>query len=240
MKRPDPSTGGSRKVDAGPTAWQLLARLSRADTPRSHRIADGSVPTQAEGYDLLRTQMLVATTARDWTCLAIAQAGPSGAAAAVTAVNLALSEARRPHRKVVLADLDAVAQPVSHLLRVAPPLPPSPTPPAGPTLLCHAVNDRLALLRIAAHRDEAAVTLLSPDFHRQLDGAMDDLTPDIILLHLPPLLSGDAGLAGLDLAQAVLLVIDGRADTAERIRTAQARIAARCPVIGIFLHDAEA
>ena len=42
-----------------------------------------------------------------------------------------------------------------------------------------------------------------------LSALMSDLAPDVTLLVLPPMLEGDAGLAGLPLADTLLMVSDG-------------------------------
>ena len=55
--------------------------------------------------------MLPEVTERGWTRIGVSQASP-GPASSLTALNLALSEARRPDRHVLLIDLDIAHQPV--------------------------------------------------------------------------------------------------------------------------------
>jgi len=214
-------------------AWQNLTDIPLPSTgARATLIADGSDRRAAKGYDLLRTQTNAALIAKGWNIIAIAQSRSQGKASAVTALNLALSEARRPGRKVVLVDLDLERQPISRLLDSPPP-----TPEEGLTL--NSVTERLALVRVAAHEGEMTEMLMDPKFHEQLENRLPELDPQIILLHLPPLLDGDAAIASLNLAHTVLLVIDGCADTAADVRHAEKRIGTRCPVLGLFLYDAE-
>ncbi|CAM3211194.1 hypothetical protein PANO111632_08175 [Paracoccus nototheniae] len=199
-------------------------------------IADDKNPERAEGYDLLRTRILAGTAAQDWTRIGITQAKGSALAAPLTALNLALSEARRPARRVVLIDLDIARQPVLARLGAAPP---TPRPGRGAVWHGQRLTDRLALLTIAAPAVEAATLLLSEAFQADLMQRLASLAPDITILHLPAMLAGDAGLAALPLCQTVLLAIDGRADTAPDLRACERRIGETRPILGLFLHDAE-
>lgn len=197
-------------------------------------IADDRNPARTEGYDLLRTRILAATAAQGWTRIGVTQARGRGLAGPLTALNLALSEARRPDRRVVLVDLDLARQPVLRRLGAVPPV-----AGTGPRWHGHRLADRLALLSIAAPATEAATLLLADRFQGDLAQRLAALGPDIVILHLPPMLAGDAGLAALPLAETVLLAIDGRADTARDLRACEARIGETRPILGLFLHDAE-
>lgn len=221
------------RSEGADSPWSALSPLAQEGA--CHRdVADGSEdPAATEGYDLLRTQMQQACAAREWTRIAVAQAGADGHAAAATALNLALSQARLPHRGVVLVDLDLERQPVSRLLSAS-------LPSGAVEISAAAISARLALLRVTGTRAlGAAETILSPAFRSALDRQIGQMQPDLVLFNVPPLLAGDAGLAALELAHAVVLAIHGRADTAADVRLAETRIAGRCPLLGLFLFDAE-
>lgn len=195
-------------------------------------IADDLNPDRTTPYDLLRTRILPEITEHGWTRIGLAQARP-GHAAALTALNLALSEARRPDRRVLLVDLDLAAQPV--LTRLGQ------TAPAAtePSFLMRALTPQVACLTVAAPPRAAAITLLSPQFQIRLDEQILAHAPDLTILNLPPLLAGDAGLAAMPLVQTVMLVIDGRRDTAAMLRRCEGHVTRHCPLLGLFLHNAE-
>lgn len=194
-------------------------------------IADDHGRARAKSYDLLRTRILPEITERAWTRIGVAQA-VSGPASALTALNLALSEARRPGRRVALVDLDVTQQPVLGRLGQAPLA-------EGPAKW-RALTERAALLSIPAPAEGASTMLLSARFAEELSDRLAQLAPDQVILHLPPLMEGDAGLAALPLTQTVLLTIDGRRDTAGVLRRCEEFVTRHCPLLGVFLHNAEA
>ena len=222
-----------RAAEQPPLRGHLRPLVLPDDGDRRALIADGPNHPRADAYDLLRTRIATAAGQRGWARIGIAQTRAADAGPR-TALNLALAEARRADRRVVLVDLDIARQPVlalmgGHAGRDAP-----------GALEGWAIAPNLALLTVPAPAAEAATTLMREGFRTGLSAAIDDLAPDIVILHLPPLLWGDAGLAGMDLAQAVVLAVDGRADTAADIRRCEARITDICPLLGVFLHDGEA
>lgn len=221
--------------DGRPRAWAGLLPLALPQRAGLRAvIADEKNPDRAEGYDLLRTRILAGTSALGWTRIGVTQAQGASGAAPLTALNLALSEARRPERRVVLVDLDIARQPILKLLGAS-------VPPAAPMMSWqgHALNDRLALLTISAPASDAATMLMSDLFQAELAQRLASLDPDVAILHLPALLTGDAGLAGLPLAQTVLLAIDGRIDTGADLRRCERLIGETRPILGLFLHDGE-
>nr|WP_111299612.1 hypothetical protein [Paracoccus saliphilus] len=195
-------------------------------------IADERNLERAEAYDLLRTRVLPEASARNWNRIGISQARP-GPAGPLTALNLALSEARRPERRVVLVDLDFARQPIRARLG-------APAPSAEQRVHVARLAERLALITIDAPAAESATLLLDQPFRMELESVMASLAPDFIILHLPPILQGDAGLAALPLVQSVLLAIDGRSDKAADLRRCEAYVTPCCPLLGLFLHDGEA
>lgn len=232
--------GGNSGYQAGAHRyWAELPRLAMPRNPdRRAAIADEGNLAAAAPYDLLRTRLLGEMTAREWTMLGVTQAGNS-AAAPLTALNLALSEARRPGRNVVLVELDVAQQPILGHMGGDITSGAATATGGGAQFRAWRLADRLALLAIPTPPSEAAIRLLDPDFRTRLDDSLSRFAPDVVILHLPALLTGDAGLAAVSLAQGVLLVVDGRSDTADSLRGCQARLGESCPVLGLFLYDAE-
>lgn len=215
---------------------QTWADLPRIELPQKAglraAIADAQNPDRAEAYDLLRTRVLPEASARNWNRIGVSQARP-GPAAPLTALNLALSEARRPERRVVLVDLDFSRQPIRARLG-------QPAPAARQRVHMARLTEQLALVTIDAPAAEAATLLLDQTFRMELEVAQTSLAPHFTILHLPPVLQGDAGLAALPLVQSVLLAIDGRKDRAADLRRCEAYVTPSCPLLGLFLHDGEA
>ena len=80
--------------------WDAMPRLDLNQAQRKQpEIAHQGHPA-ADGYDLLRTRILGEVAEREWTRVGVTQAA-TGRAAPLTALNLALSEARRPKRSIV-------------------------------------------------------------------------------------------------------------------------------------------
>lgn len=241
--------GKGLDMDGGKSGYRAGAERDRAELPRldlegarrrQPQIAHAAHPG-APAYDLLRTRLLGEMSSREWTRLGVTQSGV-GRAGPLAALNLALSEARRPGRSIVLVDLDIARQPILGQLGAA--TGPQPAPGEQPglsdgTFTLWQLAERLALIAVPAPPVEAATRLLDPDFQDRLDEALAKLSPDMVILHLPPLLAGDAGIAGLPLVQGLLLVVDGRSDTAARLRDCQSRIGETCPILGLFHFDAE-
>lgn len=214
-------------------AWSALPQIEMPQKAALRAlIADDHGPERSRSYDLLRTRMLPEVTERGWTRIGVSQASP-GPASSLTALNLALSEARRPDRHVLLIDLDIAHQPVLARFGQA-------GAPAGPLFRACTVTPRLAFATVQAAPDLAAITLLSPQFQQALSEMIMGMAADVTILHLPPCLSDDAGLAALPLVDTVLLTIDGRRDTAADLRRCEAHVTRHCPVLGLFLHNAEA
>lgn len=213
-----------------PLAWPQGAGLRRrlAGGPPGHPGLAATHP-----YDVLRTRALHVMADSHWSRLGVTQSSP-GPASAATALNLALAAARRPDQRVALVDLDLERQPVLGLLGQ------TLTAPNGPTRSCRSrVQPNLALISFAAAVGRGSETLLAEQFHRHVADLLAELTPDLVVVHVPPILAGDAGIAAIEMVDTVLIAVDGTQDTAATVRGAERLVAARRPVLGLFLYDAE-
>lgn len=214
-------------------AWSELPQIEMPQKAALRAlIADDLGSERSRSYDLLRTRMLPEVTDRGWSRIGVSQAKP-GLASSLTALNLALSEARRPDRHVLLIDLDIFHQPILARFGQA-------GAPTGQLFRVRTVTPQLAFATVQAAPDSAAITLLSPQFQQALTDIITRMAADVTILHLPPCLSDDAGLAALPLVDTVLLTIDGRRDTAADLRRCESHVTRHCPVLGLFLHNAEA
>ena len=65
------------------------------------------------------------------------------------------------------------------------------------------------------------------------------LAPDVTLLLLPPMLEGDAGLAGLPLAHTLLMVADGTTTVAGDLKSCDRLNEDGPPILGVVMVEAE-
>ena len=177
-------------IPAGPdSSWRSLPPLvlQHAGALKG-RLADGRSRVSTEPYDVLRTRAAFAMSASGWTRLGITQTR-HGSAAAATALNLALAEARRPDRRVALLELDLEN---SGLLRLTGHQ--MPQDATGPQRAMMKLRDNLALIAFSAPKNRAAETLLDLRFQEEVAETLRRFDPDVVLLHLPPALLGDEGM----------------------------------------------
>jgi Mrp family chromosome partitioning ATPase len=108
-------TPGTESVDravsaGGPHGDVTASRFERLELKPRHLqanriIAHDTADPRTKSFDMLRTQVLQTMDAKKWRFLAVTSPSP-GCGKTVTAINLALSIARRPDRSVLLVDLD--------------------------------------------------------------------------------------------------------------------------------------
>lgn len=196
----------------------------------------------AQRFSLLRTRILREMRSRNWRRLAVVPITP-GAGGTYVAVNLSLAIARQPHTQVALVDLNldkpGVAEQlgipgcglVSTALRDG----------AGLDTLIVQVNEAPNLSVLAPARSEgAAAELLQDQVLIDAMGQLHDRHPsEIVILDTSALLRADAALATLPLADALLLVADGRHGTAADMTECERLLVGMPPVMGIVLNKAE-
>jgi len=214
-----------------PKARALRSRLPAVTAPSS---------SAAEQFDVLRTRMLGVIEDRNWTRVGITQPR-SRPAAAYAAANLAFSLARRPSLRVMLIDLDLRFPRLAQMFGL------SRAPDLGKALregvdLCSAAvrcGENLAVIGNAVQDSLAAETLQEPDAAASVARLIGDLAPDVMLLLLPPMLEGDAGLSGLGMAETLLMVADGTSTVPPDLRSCDRLIEGGPPILGVVLVDAE-
>jgi protein-tyrosine kinase len=177
---------------------------------QSQRIVayDGTDP-RSRPYDVLRTEILRSMDLKDWRVLAVTSPTPS-CGKTLTAVNLAFSMARQPERQVFLADLDMRKPRVAAVLGLK----------CGEGLLgvieerievdsatmqVRAGNSRLDVLPTAP-ASNASDLVDSKALTRTLRQISEYGRSRIIILDLPPLLTGHDVISILPQIDCVLLV----------------------------------
>jgi len=200
-----PGLGGAHPSDASVPETELDGAYLQARRIVSH---DGKDPN-SRSFDILRTQVLRSMDLKGWRILAVTSPTP-GCGKTLTALNLALSIARQPERSVLVVDLD---------LR-------KPQVAAGLGLkrekgVLGVLEDQVALtaaimpVRVGGCRFDVLPTVASlHSSDLMTSSAMGTLLQDIrsdsqsriVILDLPPMLTGNEVIAILPQVDCVLLV----------------------------------
>lgn len=197
----------------------------------------------AQRFSLLRTRILREMRSRGWSRLAVVPVTP-GAGGTFVAVNLALALARQPHTQVTLIDLDLGKPSVAGQLGI-----PGCTAVSaalregggGLGALVSRVDEAPNLSVLAPDRAEPdAAELLQDEALAQAMRQLHDSHPArIAVIDTATLLGEDAALAALPLADALLLVADGRSGTASDMAECERLLVGMPPVMGVVLNKSE-
>ncbi len=196
----------------------------------------------AQRFSLLRTRILREMRSRGWSKLAVVPLTP-GAGGTFVAVNLSLALARQPHTRVALVDLNLGGPDVARQLAIPGCAPVADTLRQGAGLdrLLMRVDEAPNLSVLAPERAESAAAELLQD--EALAQAMQRLhqshPAEMMVFDTAPLLAEDAALAALPLADALLLVADGRKGTAADMAEAERLLAGMPAVMGVVLNKSE-
>jgi Mrp family chromosome partitioning ATPase len=191
-------------------------------------------------FDLLRTRLLHALRARNWSRVAITS--PSKACGKTfVAANLALSLARRPSCRVVLLDLDLRIPSLSRVLGVrgTAGMVDFLTGQCSLDALLQRVAPNLVVGAGSQPFPDSAELLQEPSTGAALDGLRKLLAPDVILYDLPPALACDDVIAFLPQVDCVLLVAAGGITSAKEIRECERLLSGQAPLLGCILNKAE-
>ncbi|MTE01520.1 hypothetical protein GIY56_14620 [Paracoccus sp. YIM 132242] len=223
--------------------WSHLPALRLPDAPAlRHRLpaAMPALSAAAEQFDVLRTRVLGVTGKSGWSRIGVTQPR-NRPAAAYAAANLAFSLARRPSLRVVLADLDLRFPRLTGMfgLDQGPDLGQALREGRDLRLAAGRFGDNLAFVGNAVADPRSAETLQEPGVAASVARLVADLSPDVTLLLLPPILEGDAGLAGAGMAETLLMVSDGTSTVPSDLRQCDRLLDGGPPILGVVLVDAE-
>ena len=195
--------------------------LSNAYLQTQRIVAHNGADSYSKPYDMLRTQVLRSMDLKGWKILAVTSPTPK-CGKTVTAINLALSIARQPERSVLLVDLDLQRPRVAAALGVK--------CNAGVVGVLHGqvgLPGAMIQTRIGSHRLMVlpAETPTADSSERMACRAMNAMMQQIktdnqnriVILDLPPILSGDDVMAILPQVDCVLLVAAAGVSTLSEI-----------------------
>lgn len=215
-----PPGSAARRDPPSPGLWESLRQVSLdPELLASERIVSWQRAEPAHRvFDQLRGRVLQVMRIRGWRRIGIAAPTP-GCGATTTAVNLALSLARRSSRRVLLLDLAVGAPGISRCLgqevggSFADWL--SGEAPVNDHFLRLGLN--LALGIGSEPVEDGAMSLEDPECAARLGAITAALAPDVEILDLAPLLGTEEGVAALRLVDGVVVVASAGRTTAEEL-----------------------
>ena len=204
--RPQIRNAGLGLIDDHLTEFVLKDSLLRSNRIVAHDSAD----LCTKPYDMLRTQVLQAMDLKDWKILAVTSPTPQ-CGKTLTAINLALSMARQSERSVLLVDMDLQRPRIASALGL------SGTEGVlgvlgGSVALREAIiqarigSHSLMVLPAEAPTSNSSEWMSSRAMSTMIQQIKMDYQSRIVILDLPPILSGDDVIALLPQVDGVLLV----------------------------------
>lgn len=212
-------------------------RLDAATLPRNHLHVDSDDSDIVARFDFLRT--MVSGAMQEHGILRLGVCGATaGCGASFVAANLALSMARRPSSRIILADMNLRQPGLADLFGTTAP------GPLGDVLAGHQpaldqlrlARDNLALLLNSQPVQNSAELLQEPSAGQALREIRDHYGPTAEIYDMAPVLEGDQALALLPELDGVLLVADGTTTTAADMKAADRILQGRSRLVGLVLN----
>lgn len=193
-------------------------------------------------FDILRTRILKVAGDNGWRRIGITS--PTlGCGKTTIAANLAFSFARHRDMKVIIADFDLRAPRLARSIAAQDQYDLGSVLNSDGRLEDHAqrIGENLLLLLNSKRIPNAAEWMLSPSLHDKLDRMITNLSPDLVLIDLPPLLAADDTLAVMPRLDAMLLVSAAGKTRLSEIDECERLISERTQFLGVILnrHESE-
>lgn len=191
-------------------------------------------------FDQLRAQLTRVLKANDWRRIGITSAR-RGAGRSFFAAGLAASLARLDALRVLLIDADLESPGLAALFDLPAPGPLDEilTARRAPETQLIRIGNGLAVALNDTPVHFGAEMFLAPDAILALRAMNDLLSPDVVILDMPPLLGDPVSQALLPQLDAVLLISDGMSSTAADIMECERLLEGQVPVLGIALNKSE-
>lgn len=191
----------------------------------------------SHAFDLMRTRLISTLRQNGWSRIAIA-APHTGCGGTFTAVNLALSMARVPGSRTVLADLDQRAPGVASMLSLPGRWPISDFLSAHVGMENYMIrcSDTLAVAPNTERNADAAEQLHDAVTDIVLEDMQEELSPDVVLYDMPAMLEYDDVAAFLPHVDGVLLVADGTRTLPKHITQCERILEGQTRLLGVVLN----
>ncbi|MEL6677089.1 MAG: CpsD/CapB family tyrosine-protein kinase [Pseudomonadota bacterium] len=194
----------------------------------------------AVSFDKMRTKILAGLRAEGWRRIGITSPMPR-CGKTLVAANLAFSFARQPDTRAVLLDFDLRRPQLGPLLGITAPHSVGSVLAGGGVFSDHLLRygDTLAIGTNAQPVGSASELLQSRAASAAMDTLMAQFDPSIVIVDLPPMLTGDDVMAAMGLVDCVLLIAAAGASTLEQIDECERDLAAGSNVLGVVLNKVE-
>jgi protein-tyrosine kinase len=193
---------------------------------------------RARSFDMLRTQVLQSMDANGWQLLGVTSP-TAGCGKTVTACNLALSIARLPERSVLLVDLDMRKPKIAEYLGIKRDF-------GLLGVLQGRQNLAEAIVQVGIEREQLLVLpgeqtnassewMASSSMATLIQTIKREFRSRIIILDLPPILTGDDVLSILPHLQSVLLIAEAGSSSVSEIQECTKHLKAT-PVVRVVVN----
>ncbi len=229
---------------AAPDADALVARWAALPgfAPAAALLARGHIVTAAGGadavpFDQMRTRLLQQMRANGWHRVAITSPSP-GCGKSTIALNLALSLARQPDLRIVLAEIDMRRPSLARMLGLR-----------GPQSFARVlegldpfgsqavrIGDNLAVSTCHAPHRQPAELMHSPSVATALDRIEAEYDPSILIFDMPPMFVSDDAMAVMGRMDCVLIIAAAEATTIKDIDRCERELAGQTNVLGVVLN----
>ena len=224
---------------AEPQGWETLTEIT-PDHARlmRNRVMTMKAGTQATPFDILRTKVQLMMRKNGWTRLAITSPTP-GCGKTTMACNLALGMTRQQDMRTILVECDLRRPSIAGVLDI--------TPPRDVTALFSGeigiadqalrIGQNLAICAARGPAHDPTAVLLSQKTHETLARIEEQLSPDLMIFDLPPILVSDDTRAFLKDVDCALIIARAEATSVSQIDACEREIAEQTNVLGVVLNQ---
>lgn len=241
LDRSSPANASSSTMDHA-RHWAEIRplRTDPASLKRYKLFTDSRDDDITRRFDLLRT--LLAGTLEENGILRLGVSAPTeGSGTSFIAANLALSMARRPSARVVLADMNLRKPGLARMFGANAPGPLSEFLAGHHSASDHlrSYHGNLALLLNSQPSQGSAELLQEQSTAVALGNLRRKFSPTIEIYDLPPILGRDDTLSFMPQLDGILLVADGTRNTAAQLREAEELLNGRTRLVAVVLNRGE-
>jgi protein-tyrosine kinase len=203
----------------------------------NNHIVTANANKEAVPFDLMRTRLLQQMRTNNWRRVAITSPGPSCGKSTI-ALNMAMSLARQPDLRTVLAEMDMRRPSLSRMLGLRAPQSFARVLEGLDPLAAQAIRigANLAISTCHAPHPHAAELLHSPSVATALDRIEREYDPSIMIFDMPPMFVSDDAMAVIGQMDCVLIIAAAEATKIKEIDRCEREIAAQTNVLGVVLN----